>query len=93
MGYKSLSMETFIKGNIRRGSFMAKENIVGPTDLHMKVISLREVGKDRAIGNLREREVIYTQEDIKMIKNQDMVDISGQMGAFIKVISKMISSN
>ncbi len=93
MAYKNLSMEIFIKVNIRRESFMVKENIVGPTVLHMKVILLREVDKAKVIGNLREKAVIYTQADIKMIKNQAMVGISGLMGAFIKVISKMISSN
>lgn len=93
MAYKNLSMEIFIKVNIRRESFMVKGNIVGPTDLHMKVISLREVDKARVIGNLREKAAIYIQGDIKAIKNQDMEDISGLMGAFTKVISKMISSN
>lgn len=86
-------MEIFIKVNIRRESFMAKENIAGPTDLHMKVILLREVDRARVIGNLREKVAIYTQVGIKTIKNQDTADISGPMDAYMKVISKMISSN
>lgn len=72
---------------------MARESIVGQMDLLMKVILLKEVDKVREIGSPLEKEETFILVDIKTIKNVDMVDIYGQMDVFIKVISKMISSN
>lgn len=72
---------------------MARESIAGQMDLLMKVILLKEVDKVREIGSPLEKEETFILVDIKTIKNVDMVDIYGQMDVFIKVISKMISSN
>lgn len=91
MAYRNLLTETFIKGNIKRVSFMARESIAGQMDLLMKVILLKEVDKVREIGSPLEKEETFILVDIKTIKNVDMVDIYGQMDVFIKVISKMIS--
>lgn len=86
---RNLSMEIFIKDNIKKESFMVEGSIVGRMDLLMKVILFKEAVKGREIGNHQGKEEIYILEGIKMIKNVDMADIYGLMDAFIKVISKM----
>lgn len=71
---------------------MAKGSIVGLMDLHMKVILIKVFDMEMAVGNQLSRIQIFMQGHMLMIKRVDLVDMLGQMDAFIKAhFRKMLS--
>ena len=83
-------MVTFIKDNIKKANFMEKEDIAGQMDLLIKVILFKDPDMDKETGNQLEKEEIFIQELIKMIKNVDMVVMFGLIIVYIKDNSKTI---
>jgi hypothetical protein len=79
-----------IKVNIITESFMAEENIHGLMDHVIKVLLMKVLDTDKDIGYLHNKMVIYILALIKMIKNVDLEDILGLMGAYTKEASIMI---
>lgn len=79
-----------IKVNIKKVNSMERVNIAGLMDHLMKEILFKDLGMDKEVGNLQETQEIFILEVTKTIKNADMVDTYGQMGAFMKVILKTI---
>ena len=77
-------MVTFIKDNIKKANFMEKEDIAGQMDLLIKVILFKDPDMDKETGNQLEKEEIFIQELIKMIKNVDMVAMFGLIIVYIK---------
>lgn len=77
-----------IKVNIKKVNSMEKVNIVGQMDHLMKETLSKDLGMGKEAGNLQEKEVIFIQEVMKMIKSVDMGAMFGLMVVFIKAILK-----
>jgi len=90
MEYKNSETMIIIKVNIKKVNSMERVNIAGLMDHLMKEILFKDLDMDKEVGNLQETQEIFILEVTKTIKNADMVDTYGQMGAFMKVILKTI---
>lgn len=88
--YKNSETMIIIKVNIKKVNSMGRVNIAGLMDHLMKEILFKDLDMDKEVGNLQETQEIFILEVTKTIKNADMVDTYGQMGAFMKVILKTI---
>jgi hypothetical protein len=88
--YKNSETMIIIKVNIKKVNSMERVNIAGLMDHLMKEILFKDLDMDKEVGNLQETQEIFILEVTKTIKNADMVDTYGQMGAFMKVILKTI---
>lgn len=92
MELKYLLMVINIKENIEKENSMGKVNIHGQTLLHLKVIFVKEWDMGMEHGDLLKLMEMFMLEHIKMIKKVDMVDMFGQMDAFMKeTLLKMLS--
>ena len=86
---KSFLMEIIIKGNIKKVSFMGRENIFGQMVQLMKGLSMKEADMDKEVGSLLEVAGTYTMVGTKKTKKVDMVDIYGRTDAYMKGTLKM----